>query len=63
MSNPALFGVGSIVFIFATWATLMFLYWRFNEIYRTDQDAIAENPDITAVGSREPQSAAEGVEV
>ncbi|MDJ0498267.1 MAG: hypothetical protein QNJ89_10575 [Acidimicrobiia bacterium] len=37
MSDAALFGIGSIVFIFATWATLMFLYWRFNEVYRSDQ--------------------------
>ena len=46
MSNVALFATGSIVFIFLTWATLMFLYWRFNEIYRKDQDVVTEGPGI-----------------
>ena len=42
MSNVTLFAIGSIVFIFLTWATLMFLYLRFNDVYRSDQaDAAA----------------------
>ena len=52
MSNVALFATGSIVFIFLTWATLMFLYWRFNEIYRSDQEAVADRPAVVVDDDR-----------
>jgi hypothetical protein len=51
MSNVALFGIGSIVFIFLTWATLMFLYLRFNDVYRTDQANSETGPDTAVEGN------------
>lgn len=54
MSDVALFGIGSIVFIFATWATLMFLYWRFNEVYRSDQDANEDGPELVVEDNMKP---------
>ena len=62
MSNVALFATGSIVFIFLTWATLMFLYWRFNEIYKSDQDAFADGPGIVGEGDRGLSSSPETAE-
>ena len=62
MSDPALFGIGSIVFIFLTWATLMFLYWRFNEVYRSDQVEVSQEQASTVENDAEllsaPQQAA-----
>ncbi|MDJ0923220.1 MAG: hypothetical protein QNJ77_01555 [Acidimicrobiia bacterium] len=37
MNEILLFSIGAVLFIFLTWATLMFLYLRFNEVYRLDQ--------------------------
>jgi len=53
MSNVALFAIGSIVFIFSTWATLMFLYMRFNSVYRSDQADTAGGPEIVVEGNIE----------
>ncbi len=53
MSNIALFPIGSVVFIFATWATLVFLYLRFNEVYRTDQADATDGPEIVTDGNVE----------
>lgn len=57
MSDPALFGIGSIVFIFLTWATLMFLYWRFNEVYRSDQVEVSQEQASTVENDAELLSA------
>ncbi len=52
MSNVTLFAVGSVVFIFLTWATVMFLYLQFNRIYRQDQ-AKAPGAEIIEEGNIE----------
>jgi hypothetical protein len=59
MSDVVLFAVGSIVFIFLTWATLMFLYLRFNDVYRSDQAQTSGGPEIVAEGNLELLSAPE----
>lgn len=53
MSDTLLFGVGSVVFILLTWATLMFLYLRFNDVYRSDQAEADTAPDIVVEGNLE----------
>ena len=53
MSNTLLFGIGSIVFILLTWATLMFLYLRFNDVYRGDQAKATSGPNIVVDGNLE----------
>ena len=62
MSSVALFAVGSIVFMFLTWATLMFLYLRFNDVYRNDQADTGSGAKIMVDGNVEmleaPKSAA-----
>lgn len=46
MSDIWLFGVGSVVFIMTTWATLAFLLSRWDTLYRRD---LAESPAISEV--------------
>lgn len=52
MNEVILFSIGSVLFIFVTWATMMFLYLRFNTVYRTDQ-ATADGPEILTEGNVE----------
>ena len=52
MSDIAIFSVGSVLFFFLTWATVMFLYLRFNEIYRRDE-ATAPGAEIVEEGNLE----------
>lgn len=59
MSDIAIFSVGAILFIFLTWATMMFLYLRFNDVYRTDQAATRDGPEILMDGNVELLTAAE----
>jgi hypothetical protein len=60
MSDIAIFSIGSILFIFLTWATVMFLYLRFNQLYRRDE-ATAPGAEIVEEGNLElltnPQAA------
>ena len=53
MNNVALFAIGSIVFVFSTWATLMFLYMRFNAVYRVDQANSSGDLEIVMEGNVE----------
>ena len=53
MNNVALFSVGSVIFVFLTWATIVFLAKRFSEIYRADQAASDEAPAIVMEGNTE----------
>lgn len=53
MSDVWIFSIGAVIFIFLTWATIVFLSLRFSEIYRTDQAAAAGAPDIVMEGSTE----------
>lgn len=53
MSNVTLFAIGLIVFILLTWATLMFLYLRFNNVYRRDQAQTENGPKIVVDGNLE----------
>ena len=60
MSDVAIFSIGSVIFMFLTWATLVFMYRRFNLIYREDQSSapgaeIVETGDLEILAS--PQSA------
>ena len=57
MSNVTLFAIGLIVFILLTWATLMFLYLRFNNVYRRDQAQTENGPEIVVEGNLELLSA------
>lgn len=53
MSEIVLFSIGAVLFIFLTWATMMFLYLRFNDVYRIDQAATAVGPEIMVDGNVE----------
>ena len=53
MSDIAIFSVGAVLFIILTWATMMFLYLRFNDVYRTDQAATQAGPEILMDGNVE----------
>jgi hypothetical protein len=52
MSEIVIFSIGAVLFILLTWATMMFLYLRFNDIYRIDQ-AATDGPDILMDGNVE----------
>ena len=53
MSEIVLFSIGAVLFIFLTWATLVFLYLRFNDVYRVDQAKPADGPEILTEGNVE----------
>lgn len=53
MSDAWIFSIGAVIFIFLTWAVIVFLSLRFNEIYRVDQAASAGAPDIVMEGNTE----------
>jgi hypothetical protein len=59
MNNVTLFAIGMIVFILLTWATLMFLYLRFNNVYRRDQAQAEGGPETFVDGNLEVLSAPE----
>lgn len=52
MNDVVIFSIGAVLFILLTWATMMFLYLRFNDIYRVDQ-AATEGPHILMDGNVE----------
>lgn len=53
MSDVWIFSIGAVIFIFLTWATIVFLSLRFSEIYRVDQAAAEGAPDIVMEGNTE----------
>ncbi len=53
MSDVWIFSIGAVIFIFLTWATIVFLALRFNELYRADQAAAPGSPDIVMEGDIE----------
>ena len=53
MTDVLIFSIGSVLFIVLTGATILFLYFRFSEIYRTDQAADPEAPVIITKGTSE----------
>ena len=61
MSDVWIFSIGAVIFIFLTWATIVFLSLRCNEIYRTDQASEPGAPDIVMEGTTEVLIAPESV--
>ena len=53
MSDVWIFSIGAVIFIFLTWATIVFLSLRFSELYRADQAAAEGAPDIIMEGNIE----------
>ena len=53
MSDVWIFSIGAVIFIFLTWATIVFLSLRFSELYRADQAAADGAPDIMMEGNTE----------
>ena len=53
MSDVWIFSIGAVIFIFLTWATIVFLALRFSELYRVDQAASSGAPDIIMEGDTE----------
>ena len=53
MSDVWIFSIGAVIFIFLTWATIVFLSLRFSELYRADQAAAAGAPEIVMEGNVE----------
>ena len=53
MSDVWIFSIGAVIFIFLTWATIVFLSLRFSELYRADQAAADGAPDIIMEGNTE----------
>lgn len=53
MSDVWIFTIGAVIFIFLTWATIVFLSLQFSEIYRTDQASAEGAPDIVMEGNTE----------
>ncbi len=53
MSDVWIFSIGAVIFIFLTWATIVFLSLRFSELYRIDQASAAGAPDIIMEGNTE----------
>ena len=53
MSDAWIFSIGAVIFIFLTWATIVFLSLRFSELYRTDQASSKFAPDIVMEGNTE----------
>lgn len=57
MSDAWIFSIGAVIFIFLTWATIVFLSLRFSELYRADQASSKLAPDIVMEGNTEVLSA------
>jgi len=57
MNDAWIFSIGAVIFIFLTWATIVFLSLRFSELYRTDQASSKLAPDIVMEGNTEVLSA------
>ena len=53
MSDAWIFSIGAVIFIFLTWAVIVFLSLRFNALYRADQAASTGAPDIIMEGNTE----------
>ena len=53
MSDVWIFSIGAVIFIFLTWATIVFLSLRFSELYRADQAAAEGAPEIVMEGNTE----------
>jgi len=53
MSDVWIFSIGAVIFIFLTWATIVFLALRFSDLYRVDQAAATGAPDIIMEGDTE----------
>ena len=53
MSEVWIFSIGAVLFIFLTWATIVFLSLRFSQLYRSDQASSAHGPDIVMEGNTE----------
>ena len=53
MSDVWIFSIGAVIFIFLTWATIVFLSLRFSELYRADQASAEGAPDIIMEGNTE----------
>ena len=53
MSDAWIFSIGAVIFIFLTWATIVFLSLRFSELYRIDQASAEGGPDIIQEGNTE----------
>jgi hypothetical protein len=53
MSDVWIFSIGAVIFIFLTWATIVFLSLRFSQLYRADQASGAGAPDIVMEGNTE----------
>ena len=61
MSDVWIFSIGAVIFIFLTWATIVFLSLRFSELYRIDQAKSEGGPDIIMEGNTEVLVAPESV--
>ena len=61
MSDVWIFSIGAVIFIFLTWATIVFLSLRFSELYRIDQAASEGGPEIIQEGNTEVLVAPESV--
>ena len=53
MSDAWIFSIGAVIFIFLTWATIVFLSLRFDAIYRVDQASSSGAPKIVMEGNTE----------
>jgi len=53
MNDAWIFTIGAVIFIFLTWATIVFLSLRFSELYRLDQASAPGAPDIVMEGNTE----------
>ena len=53
MTDAWIFSIGAVIFIFLTWAVIVFLSLRFSELYRVDQAASSGGPDIIMEGNVE----------
>ena len=53
MTDFWIFSIGAVIFIFLTGATILFMYFRFNDVYRVDQAADPAAPEIVMDGNTE----------
>jgi hypothetical protein len=53
MTDVLIFSIGSVLFIVLTGATILFLYFRFSELYRVDQAADPAAPVVITDGATE----------
>ncbi|NNC93850.1 MAG: hypothetical protein HKN80_15305 [Acidimicrobiia bacterium] len=60
MNDAWIFSIGAVLFIFLTWATIVFLSLRFSELYRVDQASSAGAPEIIMEGNTEVLTTKEG---